>query len=75
MTTRNDRPMEELYEKVNTAFHYLLTEKDIGSHALTYIRSRGFSDDIIERFSLGFSHPEPYWLHDFLVKKGYSPSF
>jgi DNA primase len=67
--------LHELYDKVQKAFHFLLTSKDIGRHALEYIRNREFSDEIIERFSLGYSHPEPFWLYDFLAKKGYSADF
>jgi DNA primase len=32
--------LHELYDKVQKAFHFLLTSKDIGRHALEYIRNR-----------------------------------
>lgn len=67
--------LEELYEKIQESFRYFLTGKPLGEGALEYIRRRGFSDETIAAFDLGYSHPDPFWLHGFLLKKGYSTEF
>ncbi len=67
--------LEELYEKIMESFMFLLQKKDIGTQALGYIRDRGFSGETVNKFKLGYSHPDPYWLHGFLQKKGYSERF
>ncbi len=72
---RERAAMEELYEKIRESYQYLLTEKSIGKNALQYITHRGLSSESFENFALGYSHPDPYWLHGFLIKKGYSEEF
>jgi len=69
------RGLEELYQKVNKTFHYFLVENPAGKRALDYIAKRGFSMDIIERYQVGYAPSDPYWLFNFLSKKGYSPQF
>ncbi|AHC15147.1 DNA primase [Salinispira pacifica] len=73
--SRDRKAMEELYAKIRESFSYLLTESDMGRPALDYIRNRGFDRELIDQFSLGYAHPDPFWLHGFLMKKGYSPEF
>ena len=65
----------ELYERVAGSFHYLLTESEQGRGALGYIKARGVSDEIIEKFKLGYAPKDRYWLYKFLVSKNYSPDF
>jgi len=40
-----------------------------------YIKERGISIDMVERFRLGYTPADRYWLHKFLLKKGYSGEF
>ena len=50
----------ELYSRVTVSFQYLLTESSAGKNALNYLRQRGFSDQIIASFQLGYApadHP------------------
>lgn len=42
---------------------------------MQYFRSRGFRDDIINKFQLGFALPQRTALYDEAVRKGYNPKF
>ncbi|MDR1177194.1 MAG: DNA primase, partial [Spirochaetaceae bacterium] len=64
--------LEELYRRVAGSFHHILLEKPEGDAAKRYIKSRGISDEMTERFRLGFAPDDRYWLYSFLSKKGYS---
>lgn len=71
---RRRRALGELYNRVSGTFTHLLTTS-AGEHALTVLRNRALSTELIERFGLGYAPGDPYWLHRFLVSKGYSPGF
>jgi DNA primase len=63
----------ELYRGVAVSFHYFLTKKPEGAAVNHYIISRGISQEMIERFNLGYSPADRLWLYGFLTKKGFSP--
>ncbi|MDR3172969.1 MAG: DNA primase [Treponema sp.] len=63
----------ELYRGVAVSFHYFLTKKSEGAASNHYIISRGISQEMIERFKLGYSPADRLWLYGFLTKKGFSP--
>lgn len=65
----------ELYERVAGSFHYLLTQTQHGETAKNYLYKRSVSDEMIEKFRLGYSPSDRRWLHSFLLKKGYSKEF
>jgi DNA primase len=65
----------ELYRRTTLTFTHFLIEKPEGNNAINYIKSRGFSQEMLERFKLGFSPPERDFLHKFLISKGYSDAF
>jgi len=65
----------ELYRRTTITFTHYLFEKPEGKNALSYVKSRGFSKEMLERFKLGFSPPGRDFLHKFLISKGYSPAF
>jgi len=65
----------ELYRRTTLTFTHFLLEKPEGNNALNYIKSRGISQEMIERFKLGFSPPARDFLHKFLTSKGYSGDF
>jgi DNA primase len=65
----------ELYRRTTTTFQYFLREKQAGQDVLNYIKKRGFSEEMIERFKLGYSPAQRDFLHKFLESKGYSPDF
>jgi DNA primase len=63
----------ELYRGVSVSFHYFLEEKTEGAAIKRYVISRGISQEMIERFKLGYSPADRLWLYGFLTKKGFSP--
>ena len=54
-----------------------ILQKDVDGRAIgmQYFRSRGFRDDIIRKFQLGFALPQRTALFDEAVKKGYNPKY
>ncbi|MFA6366646.1 MAG: DNA primase [Candidatus Hydrogenedentales bacterium] len=64
-----------LYEKLATAFHWLLREHVSGAEALAILTKRKISGELIDSFRLGYAPADPTWLHRFLVGKGFSPEF
>lgn len=61
----------DLYERINNTFTFLLKQKN-AAHAREYLERRGISEEIADKFSLGFAPSSPDFLYDFLKKKGYS---
>ncbi|WP_082233808.1 DNA primase [Halobacillus massiliensis] len=54
-------------------YHHLLRHSKEGKEALSYLHERGFTDEIIEKYSLGFSPPSQEFVVTFLEKKGFHP--
>ena len=54
-----------------------ILQNDVDGRAIgmQYFRSRGFRDDIIRKFLLGFALPQRTALYDEAVKKGYNPKY
>ena len=54
-----------------------ILQNDVDGRAIgmQYFRSRGFRDDIIRKFQLGFALPQRTALFDEAVKKGYDPKY
>ena len=54
-----------------------ILQNDVYGRAIgmQYFRSRGFRDDIIRKFQLGFALPQRTALFDEAVKKGYNPKY
>lgn len=73
--SRHRSAMLELYARVSKSFSYFLTEGEDASEARDMLRERGITEDSIEAFALGFAPNDPFWLHPFLTKKGYSAEF
>ncbi len=67
--------VKEVYNRIASTFHYLLTETEGGRKALEYIKERGLTDETIEKFKLGYSPEDRNWLKSFLRKKNYSDAF
>lgn len=53
-------------------FNYLLTSTPAGKRALDYFHDRGFSDDTIQRFGLGYANIYENDLYQYLKKQGYT---
>jgi DNA primase len=64
----------ELHRRVAGSFHYLLTESQEAKKAHSYLIGRGITDEIIERFQIGYAPQDKKWLFNFLSSKGYSES-
>ncbi len=73
--SRGRAALLELYRRVAGSFHHILSEHDAASHARSYLEERGFTHTTIERFQLGYSPDDPYWLYRFLKKKKYDDAF
>ena len=54
-----------------------ILQNDVDGRAIgmQYFRSRGFRNDIIRKFQLGFALPQRTALYDEAVKKGYNPKY
>ena len=65
----------DLYTRVAGTFHYMLTSTDAGAFALDYITKRGISMETIQKFKLGYSPRDRFWLKKFLLEKNYSKEF
>ena len=72
------RKKDELFElntRISGTFHHFLLKTKDGQKIKQYIINRGINNEMIERFTLGYSPHDRYWLHNFLLKKGYSGEF
>ena len=69
--TKDD--LKSLYNRLAGTFNYLLTQTKNADRALKYIKSRGITDDIIEKFKFGYAPQDKYWLKKFLLSKNFSP--
>jgi DNA primase len=65
----------ELYRRISGTFHHFLLKNFEARPAWDYIISRGINSEMIERFGLGYSPSDRYWLGTFLSEKGYSKEF
>ncbi len=65
----------ELYSRVSTSFHYMLMKTDAGKFAYNYIRTRGLSNETLEKFKIGYSPADRMWLKKFLLSKNYTEGF
>jgi DNA primase len=62
----------QIHKLATQFYNYLLLESDFGQEAYDYLLSRGFDEDIIEKFQLGFAPDRWQGLYKFLSDKGYS---
>lgn len=67
--------VKEVYNRIASTYHYLLTETDGGKPALDYILGRGLTMETVKKFKLGYSPENRNWLYGFLNKKNYSDEF
>jgi DNA primase len=74
---QEDRKSElyELNSRIGKAFNYVLNQSKEGERALGYLKKRALSPETIEKFMIGWAPDDPFWLHRFLTKKGYSADF
>ncbi|WP_394877406.1 DNA primase [Mammaliicoccus lentus] len=63
--------MIEMHELMANNFHYILKHTEEGEEALAYLKSRGFTDELINDRKIGYSPNHSKFTHDFLEKNGY----
>ena len=64
-----------LYTRIAGTFHYALMETSAGKFALDYITKRGLTKETLEKFKIGYSPEDRFWLRKFLEGKNYSKEF
>lgn len=64
--------LKEMNRIAAVYFNYLLTKTPAGEHALKYYHDRGFSDETIQRFGLGYANVYANDLYLYLKKNGYT---
>ncbi len=64
--------LKEMNKAAAVYFNYMLTKTPSGAHALAYYHERGFSDDTIQRFGLGYANVYANDLYMYLKKNGYT---
>ncbi|MBZ4673696.1 MAG: primase [Spirochaeta sp.] len=62
----------ELHDKIAGSFHYLLVNSRQAEQARAYLRERNVSEEMWERFNLGYAPSDGQWLYAFLRKHHYS---
>ena len=53
-------------------FHYLLTKTEHGKKGLTYLHDRGYSDETIKAYGMGYADVRPDDLRKYLKSKGFT---
>lgn len=61
----------EAYQWLTKLYHHLLRRSKEGKKALEYLYDRGFTDESIDQFSIGYSPANKEFVVQFLEKKGY----
>ncbi|WP_407268419.1 DNA primase [Radiobacillus sp. PE A8.2] len=61
----------QAYEWLTKLYHHLLRHTKEGKEGYQYLKERGFSDDTIDTFQLGFSPNSKDFIVQFLEKKGF----
>ncbi|SHN11393.1 DNA primase [Gracilibacillus kekensis] len=61
----------EAYQWLSKLYHHLLGHSKDGKKALAYLHERGFSDEVIERFQIGYSPTSKGFVTQFLENKGF----
>ncbi len=62
----------ELYDRLAKYLHQYLLKSPTAAKAREYINRRGVSDEISDKFQLGYIPGQQEWLHNFLNKQNYS---
>lgn len=65
----------ELYRRVAGSLHHILMNREIAERARNYLQERGFDQDTLSFFQVGYAPADSNWLYGFLRKKNYSEDF
>ncbi len=69
--SNEDQSVLKAYEWSNKLFHHVLKHTKDGKDALNYLKNRGFSEEAIEHFQIGYSPRKDQFLSTFLKGKGF----
>ena len=64
--------MLEAHELLRKFYHHLLTHTNEGQEALEYLLNRGFTEETIEKFQIGYALDSWDFVAKFLKKRGFS---
>ena len=64
--------LREMNKAAAAYFHYLLMKTDHGKAAREYLQNRGFTEETIKNFGMGYSDIYPNDLYQYLKNKGYT---
>jgi len=65
----------ELYRRVAGSLHHILINREIAERARNYLQARGFNQDTLTFFQVGYAPADRNWFYGFLRKKNYSEDF
>lgn len=68
---RNDDPLIFMHEFAADMYHHILLNTEEGQAALDYLENRGFTQEIIEKYRIGWALPEWNYMEVALRRKGY----
>lgn len=63
--------MIDMHELMAENYHYILKHTEEGEQALNYLKSRGFTEELINDRKIGYAPNQPKFTKEFLEKKGY----
>lgn len=67
----DDLMMIKMHELMEDYYHYILMKTVEGEEALNYLKSRGFTENLLKERKIGYAPDSSHFCHDFLQKKGY----
>ncbi|MFJ7847361.1 DNA primase [Peribacillus sp. NPDC097206] len=67
--------MLEAHDLLRKFYHHLLVNTKEGQDALEYLLNRGFTEETIEKFQIGYSLDSWDFVSKFLLKRGFPPEF
>ncbi|WP_226036929.1 DNA primase [Aquibacillus saliphilus] len=69
--SKESQDVLKAYEWLTKLYHHLLRHTKEGKEGHIYLKNRGFSDEVIDTFQLGFSPNSKDFIVQFLEKKGF----
>jgi DNA primase len=67
--------MYDAHELLRKFYHHLLVNTKDGQHALEYLLNRGFTEDSINKFQIGYSLNSWDYIYKFLSKRDFKPEW
>ncbi|NBF38992.1 MAG: DNA primase, partial [Spirochaetes bacterium] len=73
--SRTRDALKELSTRVAGSFRHIFVNSAGAERARGYMRGRKISEEVLERYEVGYAPADRRWLFNFLRKKQYSPQF